>query len=92
MAKAEGVKVRTPVAVRRLTTARAIALARKYAKERRLIRVELIAAARHKHPPSKVGRMPDDETVYERTIRKLYAFPADLSDERLLELIDREPL
>ncbi len=61
----------------KMTVEQAIAEARAYTAKRKTIRKLLIAAARAANP-----RVTDNET------RKLHCFTSDLSDKRLLALID----
>ena len=61
----------------------AVALARAYAARRKVIRQQLIALARAAHP-----RDNGQANWTDSTHRKLYQYPSDLTDQRLLDLID----
>lgn len=65
----------------------AIQLARNWIVVRKRVRAQLIAAARAVHPASQFGFAIAGQGD-ENTVRKLYQFPSDLSEERLLRLID----
>lgn len=59
---------------------RAVRIAKEYLTVRKEIRKHLLAAARLKHP-----------TIYDGETRKLHHYPSDLSEERLLALIEQSP-
>jgi hypothetical protein len=62
----------------------AIKAARDWVKHRKEVRMQLIEAARRQHPHLVT---PEMDSRYNE-IRKLHQFPSDLSEQRLLELID----
>lgn len=63
-----------------MTKEDAIRAAEEWVRVRLEVRSHLIAAARANHPPQEPG--PDQDV----TIRKLYDYPSDLSEKRLLAL------
>ena len=64
--------------------AKAISTARSWLRVRDEVRKHLIEAAREAHPHA-------DGQEWESTeVRKLYQFPSDLSEERLMKLIGEE--
>jgi hypothetical protein len=73
-----------------MTTKQALTKAREYIAERKAIRTLLIAEARR-----TVDKALPKLKSFERgnkehnTLRKLYHWPADLSDERILAIIDK---
>jgi hypothetical protein len=68
-----------------MTTNEAIALARKWARARLAIRKHLIAEARRLNPARVSYPLWDNDEH-----RKLFNYPSDLSEARLLALIDRK--
>jgi hypothetical protein len=75
-----------------MTNEDALEIARYWVLHRVAVRKQLIALAREANPiDAKVG-LPVDGQGIERDIRKLWQFPSDLSEERLLNLIDNGKL
>jgi len=67
-----------------MTDEEAIATARAWVGQRKEVRRRLICVARRLHP------IPEDDPYFHigenNTLRKLYQYPSDLGDERLLIL------
>ncbi len=79
-----------------MTREEAITVARSWMHVRKEVRRQLIAAARDANPvDAPLAGVPtfDDQTQGwpSNDIRKLWQFPSDLSEERLLALIDSVP-
>lgn len=73
-----------------MTDKEAIELALNWVSKRKEVRNQLIALAREKNPEKNWSETLDGdglETRSGRELRKLYHFPHDLSEERLLNLI-----
>lgn len=60
--------------------------ARQWVNQRKSVRTALIAKARELYPPDERFGMP--ESRIERTVFKLWNYPSDLSEKRLLKLIE----
>lgn len=76
--------------------AEALALATQWVSARKDVRSRLIKLARANHPAATYMVDPLDQDAWDNSwhgwtdnaVRKLYQYPADLSDERLLGLAD----
>lgn len=66
----------------------AVDLARQWVKVRKQVRALLIDAARQANPMSLAAAGNPRPRTQENTLRKLWEYPADLSEQRLLDLID----
>lgn len=64
----------------------AVQMARDWVAVRKTVRTHLIALARAAHPHPVVDSPRG--TWESSDVRKLYQFPSDLSDERLLKLVE----
>lgn len=63
--------------------------ARDWVAHRREVRTHLIALARKANPVNAETVPPrDGQGFWNSFVRKLYQFPSDLNEERLLDLID----
>lgn len=73
-----------------MTDREAVILARSWVRNRREVRKHLVALARELNPkPNWTENLDENgrETDLGRTLRKLWEYPSDLSEERLLNLI-----
>lgn len=71
-----------------MTTKQAIATAKAYLAKRKEVRKALLTAARAKHPHYDCSGRLRPATQLDYELRKLYHYPSDLTDQRLLDLIE----